>query len=305
MAERTGIVLVDKDKGLTSHEVVDRIREIFEQRRVGHMGTLDPQATGLIVIAVGRATRLFPFLVKGHKVYRGKIRLGIETDTYDAEGKVVREVKDFDIPEALLRKTMKEFVGKIKHKPPPYSAKKVRGKRLYELARLGEKVDPEPIEVTVFYWRLLSYEPPYFTFDIKCSTGTYVRSLAHELGQKLGVGAHLAELRRLRSGEFSVEQAHTLEEIEEFKRQGKLDEIVIPVNKVLQEYPIVYLTAEGARRARHGNFIPLRMVGEIEGPTQAEYYRMMDFSNNFIGMGKPVKRGSEAGFQPVMVLANE
>jgi len=302
VGEKTGIILVNKRRGMTSHDVVDEIRKILHQKKVGHMGTLDPQAEGLLVLGVGRATRLFPFLVKGVKVYTGIIRLGAETNTYDRDGEVISRVEDFNISEEEVRQAMEEFVGQIVQVPPPFSAKKTGGKRLYELARKGKKVEPRPVKVEIHYFTLKAYDPPYIHFDIKCSAGTYVRSIAHDLGQKLGVGGYLDYLKRLRSGEFSVDDAHTLEEIKEAAEADRLDEIIIPLNRVLTEYPVVYLREEGVRRARHGNFISLKMVGGKEGGRRNDFFRLMDFRSNFIGIGKPGKEGGELGIKPVLIL---
>ncbi len=302
MGEKTGIILVNKRRGMTSHDVVDEVRRILHQKKVGHMGTLDPQAEGLLVLGVGRATRLFPFLVRGVKIYSGTIRLGAETDTYDRDGKVISRVEEFELSEEQIKGVMEEFVGQIVQVPPPFSAKKTGGRRMYELARKGKKVEPRPVKVEVHYFTLKSYEPPYLHFEIKCSAGTYVRSIAHDLGQKLGVGGYLDYLRRLRSGEFSIEDARTLEELREAAEEGRLDDVIIPLNKVLTEYPVVYLREEGVRRARHGNFIPLKMVGGKEGGRRNDYFRLMDFRSNFIGIGKPGKEGGELGIRPVLII---
>ncbi len=302
MGEKTGIILVNKKRGMTSHDVVDEIREILHQKKVGHMGTLDPQAEGLLVLGVGRATRLFPFLVKGTKVYTGIIRLGAETDTYDRDGKILSEVKEFNLTGEEIKKAMGEFVGQIIQVPPPFSAKKMGGKRMYDLARKGKKVEPKPVKVEIYYFTLKSYDPPYLHFDIKCSAGTYVRSIAHDLGKKLGVGGYLDYLKRLRSGEFSLENAYSLEELRKLAEEGRIDEAIIPLNRVLNEYPAVYLREEGIWRAKHGNFIPLKMVGGKEGGRRNDYFRLMDFRSNFIGIGKPGKEGGELGIRPVLIL---
>lgn len=302
MGEKTGIILVNKERGMTSHDVVDRVRRVLHQRKVGHMGTLDPQAEGLLVLGLGKATRLFPFIVKGNKYYTGKIRLGIETDTYDRDGKIVRKVERVDVTEEQIKEAVKDFIGQITQVPPPFSAKKIKGKRLYELARKGKKVKPKPVKVEIYYFSVLSYEHPVINFDIKCSAGTYVRSIAHDLGQKLGVGGYLEYLKRLKSGEFSIENAHTLEEIEEAAKKGEIDELIIPLSDILQEFPIVYLREEGVYRARHGNFIPLKFVGGKEGGKRNDFFRLMDFRSNFIGIGKPGKYEGELGIKPVLVV---
>ncbi|MCD6454702.1 MAG: tRNA pseudouridine(55) synthase TruB [Candidatus Aminicenantes bacterium] len=305
MGEKTGIILVNKKRGMTSHDVVDSIRKILHQRKVGHMGTLDPQAEGLLILGLGKATRLFPYIVRGNKLYTGRIRLGVETDTYDIDGKVIEERDISGITEEKIKEVAKEFLGRINQMPPPFSAKKIKGRRMYELARKGEKVKAKPVEVEIHFFSILSYEPPIVNFEMKCSAGTYVRSIAHDLGQKLGVGGTLEYLKRLKSGEFSIEDAHTLEEIKEAARKGEIDELIIPLNKVLSELPIVYLREQGVQRAKHGNFIPLKMVGGKEGGKRNDFFRLMDYRSNFIGIGKPVKFEGELGIKPVIVINGE
>ena len=213
-----GILVIDKPIGLTSHDVVQRVRRWAEQRRVGHLGTLDPLATGVLPIALGEATKLSQLLTHGDKVYRGQICLGVETNTYDREGEV-RERFTGELPgEEQITKALAHFTGEISQVPPPYSAVKKGGEAAYERARRGEEVELEPRKVTLYRVDVLRYEAPILEIEVHCTAGTYLRSLAHDLGRLLGTGAHLAQLCRLKSGPFTLEQAVTLEALPEHGR---------------------------------------------------------------------------------------
>lgn len=210
-----GFLVIDKPEGLTSHDVVQRVRRWAKQRRVGHLGTLDPLATGVLPIALGEATKLSQLLTHGSKSYRGRIKLGVETTTYDREGEVVSEV-DGPWPAAdALEKALARFRGEIEQVPPPYSAVKTGGEAAYKRARRGEEVRLEPRTVQVDRLELESYEPPFVTIVVDCGPGTYLRSMAHDLGQQIGTGGHLWELRRTRSGPFSEDQSLPLDDLDE------------------------------------------------------------------------------------------
>lgn len=209
-----GLLLIDKEPGLTSHDVVQRARRLLRQKKIGHCGTLDPDATGLLLLTLGTATRLTRFLIRAPKVYCGVIRFGVVTDTYDASGRVLSEAPAAAVA-ALKRdevtRAMRAFVGPIEQRPPAYSAKKVKGVKFYELARRGEEVPEEPKEITVYELEATGdLVDGRLAFRLACSSGTYARALAHDLGAALGTGAHLAELRRVQVGSFRVEQALTL-----------------------------------------------------------------------------------------------
>ncbi|MES1211319.1 MAG: tRNA pseudouridine(55) synthase TruB, partial [Acidobacteriota bacterium] len=215
---KDGLLLVDKEAGVTSHDVVQKVRRILKQKKIGHCGTLDPDATGLLLLTLGTATRLTRFLIRAPKVYEGVFRLGVATDTYDASGQVVTEAPAEAVA-ALTREqvaaAMKGFEGDIEQKPPPFSAKKINGVKYYELARRGEEVPDEAKEVTVYELTPLSdLEDGRIRFRLACSSGTYARGLAHDLGAALGVGGHLAALRRTRIGSFNVEAAVSLAELD-------------------------------------------------------------------------------------------
>lgn len=208
-----GALLVDKPAGMTSHDVVDRLRRHLAIKKVGHCGTLDPAATGLLIIVLGRGTKLSDSLMASDKVYGGRIKLGEETSTYDAEGELVTSLPVPPISLEGLNEMASGFVGDLMQKPPMMSAVKVKGVRLYQLARKGVEVEREARLVHIYSFRILSYAEPLAEFRLACTKGTYVRSIAHEFGGKVGCGAHLASLRRLASGSFSVADAAPLDDL--------------------------------------------------------------------------------------------
>jgi tRNA pseudouridine55 synthase len=247
-----GLLLVDKPAGITSHDVVDSVRRTLATRKVGHAGTLDPMATGLLLIGVGRATRLLRFLGGLAKTYEGTLRLGVETDTLDADGEIVRE-SPVDITEEQLAGAMRGMVGESRQAPPAYSAVKVGGRKLYEAARAGERLEAEPRPIRVDAFDLLSFEPPDATFRVVCSGGTYVRVLVADVGAAVSTGAHLTTLRRTAIGPYRVEDAVTPDAVHE----------PLPVEAAVGHLPRLDLDADEAAAASHGR--PLGPVG-IEGP---------------------------------------
>lgn len=228
--EMEGVLLVDKPRGLTSHDVVYRLRRKLQMKKIGHAGTLDPMATGVLVMLIGKATRISQYLMSVDKAYEGEATLGVVTDSQDAEGEV-RETRPVPaLTEAQVREVMKTFLGDQYQTPPMHSAIKIGGVPLYKLARKGEEVEREPRFIRVAAFDLLSFALPKLTFDLRCTKGTYVRTIAYDLGQKLGCGAHLSALRRTASGKFTIAQCLPLDEIE----QLSLPEIgrrLIPVHE--------------------------------------------------------------------------
>jgi tRNA pseudouridine55 synthase len=247
-----GVLLVRKPEGLTSHDVVSRLRRILGIRRIGHFGTLDPFATGLLVAGLGQATRLSPFLSSGEKAYEGRIRLGESTDTYDRTGAVTRSSPPGLPDEAAVRAAMDGFQGEQSQLPPLFSAKKRAGRPLYAYARKGQDVERRPSPVIVFSFVLKAYGPPDLLFEVRCSAGTYVRSLAHDLGARLGCGAHLADLVRTASGSFRLADAISLEIFESLAREGRAGEAIVPLERLLPDLPMISLTPEGVGRVRNG-----------------------------------------------------
>ena len=261
----SGFLVVDKPRGLTSHDVVDLARRWLSTRRVGHLGTLDPQATGVLPLAVREATKLIPFVPAGPKVYRGAICLGVTTDTYDGDGEVVERYTG-PLPNAeRVREAVAAFCGEGEQIPPMYSSIKRAGVPLYRLARRGENVERAPRKVRIESFEVLRYEAPDVEVRVVCSPGTYVRSLASDLGDRLGCGAHLKQLARLQSGPFLYEQARTPETLEAELAQSALGVPLLRPVSVLG-LPVLELRAEDVRRVRNGAALPLggprRKAGE-------------------------------------------
>lgn len=250
-----GILNVDKPPGITSHDVVDAVRRLTGQRKVGHAGTLDPMATGVLLLCLGKATRVSEYLMAGCKRYRATIVFGTETDTYDAQGQVVRTGgrTDYDLGE--IQTALESFRGSIDQIPPMYSALKLNGEALYKLARQGKTVAREPRPVEVYSIDLLDWTIPALTIEISCSSGTYVRSLAHDLGKQLGGGGHLAALVRLQSGSFSLEEAVSLDLLEEAFQHGCGEKHVLPMDEGLLDWPALILDGERAARVVHGQMV--------------------------------------------------
>ncbi|MFP4166314.1 MAG: tRNA pseudouridine(55) synthase TruB [Opitutales bacterium] len=230
-----GILLVDKPSGLTSHDVVDRMRRVFRIKRIGHAGTLDPMATGLLVILVGRATKTSQYLMSLDKEYIGKLTLGVSTDSQDADGEVVAEQPVPELDEATVREHMEAFLGDQYQMPPMFSAKKVNGQPLYKMARKGKTVEREPRVIRIHRFEPRELDPPYISFLVHSSKGAYIRTLAHDLGERIGCGAHLSELRRSGIGTFRVEKAETLEAIEQMT-PSRLRHRLIPVYQAVPSH---------------------------------------------------------------------
>lgn len=306
MPTMDGLIVVDKPAGWTSHDVVLKLRGILRVRRIGHAGTLDPLATGVLLVTVGQATRLFPYLSGADKTYTGEIRLGLETDTYDSEGQPTGpESRDFPDKNRLLE-AASSFVGEISQLPPSFSAKKINGRPAFKLARQGLRPELEPVKVTIHRFLVLDYNPPLVNFLVECSSGTYIRSLAHDLGQKLGCGAHLSALRRIASGLYTEEEALSLERIEKLAREQAFGRFLLPLDRLLPEYPAVWVDKEGARAFGHGTRFSLNQVcrASLAGsrPGQQEVFRVFSGEDRLLGLAR--YEAQEQVFQPELVLAS-
>jgi len=251
----SGILNVDKPPGVTSHDVVDAVRRAVGQRKVGHAGTLDPMATGVLLLCLGQATRVAEYLMASHKRYRATIVLGMATDTYDAEGQIVSRGGRTDFSQQEIEGTLAGFVGRIEQVPPMYSALKRGGQPLYKLARQGKVVERKPRPVEVDELVLLDWTLPSLIIEVACSPGTYVRSLAHDLGQKLGSGAYLASLVRLSSGRFTLEEAVSLERLTEAFRRGQESRYLLPLDEALLDWPAMIVGADDAQRIVQGQAV--------------------------------------------------
>ena len=251
------ILSLDKPQGFTSHDVVARVRRILEEKSVGHLGTLDPMATGVLPLVTGKFTRLSQFYLKADKEYEGEIRLGVATDTYDADGSPLGETQDVQVTLEDVQRAAARFVGPLEQVPPPFSAKKVAGVPAYKLARKGKEVALEPVPVQVYELEITGLEGDQASFRARVSSGTYLRSIAHELGQALGVGGHLASLRRTAVGEFRIADAVTLERLEQAARAGELEQVLVHPRSVLPEMPSVTATPEATAKIRNGMAVNL------------------------------------------------
>jgi tRNA pseudouridine55 synthase len=248
-----GALVINKPKGKTSHDVVDAVRHLAGFRQIGHLGTLDPLATGVLVLLLGRATRLVQFYTGRRKRYKAGFRFGFATDAYDSDGEAQGPDVAPVLDAALLEKLAAERIGRFEQVPPPFSAKKVKGRPAYELARKKQPVELKPVQVELFEFKLTEIEGSIARFVIECSSGTYIRALAHEMGQKLGCGAHLAEIERTAVGEFSLEQAIPLEELAEAKAAGKFVDCLIRLEHLLPNFPRVNVLPVIEKRVRHGS----------------------------------------------------
>lgn len=302
-----GLLVVDKPAGMTSHDVVERVRDLLGER-VGHAGTLDPQATGVLLLCIGAATRLARFLQGHDKVYEGIVRLGWATDTYDAQGAAMAEAVPVPpLAEATVRAALARFTGEQRQVPPIYSAKKVRGQPAYRRARRGESVQPEPVTVAVYELALLQLAGDEVHLRVHCSAGTYVRTLAHDLGTVLGCPAHLAALRRTASGAFSLDDALDWRAIEDGDTQA-LRARVLPPADMLPEWPAAVLSAEGETVVVNGGMVEAGWIVERRpgaarpGPAAAApsgWVRLLDGDGRMIAAGEMVPGGL---VQPRVVL---
>lgn len=276
----SGVLVVDKPVGMTSHDVVQVIRNGTGLRRAGHTGTLDPRASGVLVVLVGPAVRLSEFVSASDKRYQAIIRLGSATDTFDADGKITQPEQQVNVTEAQFEKVLATFVGEIEQVPPPYSAVKVQGRKAYEMARQGEEVELAPRKITVHHLEVLEWAPPEVVIDVHCSSGTYVRSLANDLGNTLGCGAYLVGLRRTKSGRFSLRDATPLRKLQEAFNAGNWYQYLIPAAEALAEWPSVELSPDDVENVRHGHRVkadPAAKPGSVRGvSTQGELVALME-----------------------------
>lgn len=293
-----GILNIDKPKDLTSMDVVRRIKRASKQKRVGHGGTLDPIATGVIPICMGQATRMMEYVVDGSKEYRGTVEMGVETDTYDAMGEAVRRADTSGVTAYRIEGALDSFEGEVMQVPPMYSALKIKGKRLYNLARAGIEVEREARPVKVHDVKLLDYTPPHAVVEVSCGRGFYMRSLAHDLGQALGCGGHLKELVRLRSGPFSVSEAASLEEAEECFLSGDWSGLVHAPDAVVQHLKAITVEKPVEAMIRQGRPVPTG--AGVPAPEPEERRRAYGADGRFMGI--LAYNASEAHWQPERVF---
>ena len=309
-----GALVINKPQGKTSHDVVDAVRHLAGFRQIGHLGTLDPLATSVLVLLLGKATRFVRFYSARRKRYTAGFRFGFATNTYDSEG----QASGPDLPPELNPEILERFAvesrGRFEQMPPIFSAKKIHGRPAYEFARKNQAVELRPVPVEIFEYRLLEIASPIARFSIECSSGTYIRSLAHDMGQKLGCGAHLAEICRTAVGEFSLEQAITLEELAQAKKEGKFASCMIPLESLLPNFPRTNVLPVLEKKIRHGakfNVMPSQLqpgrvelapgaTGQLDtDQTQPPRLRVFSQQNKLIAIAEAVVPRT---YQPIVVF---
>lgn len=292
--ETCGVLNINKPAGITSHDVVDAVRKILRIRKVGHTGTLDPQATGVLPICVGRATKISQFLLAADKEYQIIMRLGVATDTQDASGKVIEEGPYQEITREYFLTVLERFTGEIEQIPPMFSAKKQGGVRLYQLARKGEEVAREARQVRILALDLLDFQPPLVTLRVHCSKGTYARALCHDMGKELGCGAHLYQLCRLRTGNFALGQAITLENLKEAVAAGSLEAVLVPIQEALSHMPEVLINPRSGRKIANGAAIPAGVVVSYPDGVMADtLVRVLGYKRKLLSVAKTLQSSEE------------
>lgn len=303
--EISGVLVMDKPSGMTSHDVVAAARRLLGTRQVGHFGTLDPFATGVLPLSVGKATRFTQFYLKSRKAYEGTMCFTHSTDTYDASGQLTSEKQTPELDRAVLEKAFREYTGRVMQTPPAFSAKRVAGTRAYKLARQKKPVQLAPVEVEIYALELLAIDGPQVRFAVECSGGTYVRSLVHEIGQKIHSPAHLATLRRTAVAEFTEDRAVTIEKLHELVNQGKLESCLVRLEALLPGCPELVVRGREEKSVRHGNKFELPQAlrpgrGAPAGrPTVVTLLKILNPERRLIAVARHVAGGI---YHPDLVL---
>lgn len=279
-----GIINVYKEKGFTSHDVVAKLRGIVGQKKIGHTGTLDPDATGVLPVCLGKATKLCDLLTDKNKTYEAVLLLGKTTDTQDITGEVLEEKSTEALTEEKVREAIEGFIGDYEQIPPMYSALKVNGKKLYELAREGKVIERKTRPVKILDIQILEIDLPKVRMEVSCSKGTYIRTLCHDIGEKLGCGGCMESLIRTRVSTFRIEDAKTLDEIETLKQEGKLAELLVPIDAMFPFYPKITVKDDWKAFAKNGNPLDLKMLKEACGQDEETQVRLYDESGKFIAI---------------------
>ena len=276
-----GVIVIRKEKGFTSHDVVAKLRGILHMKKIGHTGTLDPDAEGVLPVALGKATRLVDMITDKEKTYEAVMRLGVITDTQDMSGTVLSQTTELSVTEEELCTVVSSFVGDYMQVPPMYSALKVNGKKLYELAREGKTVERKPRPVHFYEIEILDISFPLVRFRVTCSKGTYIRTLCHDIGEKLGCGAAMESLLRTKVGRFTLDDAITLAQTEEAVKKGTIESKILGIEEILAEYPRVCCTKEGDRLLANGNPLVQALVDAQE---KKGWIRMCSSEGSFAGV---------------------
>lgn len=295
-----GIINIYKEKGFTSHDVVAKLRGIFKQKKIGHTGTLDPDAQGVLPVALGNATKVCDLITDKDKAYRCVLLLGLTTDTQDISGKELSRSEVTASEEEIVR-AIKGFVGEYDQIPPMYSAIKIQGKKLYELAREGKEIERPARRIRIYGIDIKEINLPRVTMEVSCSKGTYIRTLCHDIGEKLACGGVMEDLLRIRSGEFDLSSAIKLSEAERLVKEGGIEERIIPVDRVFPSLKGVKCSAEAGKLLINGNRIPKDFIsGDKEGLKNGENVRLYDDAGTFIGVYE--YRSGAGDFKPVKLF---
>jgi len=284
-----GVIIVNKEKGFTSHDVVAKLRGILKQKKIGHTGTLDPQAEGVLPVCLGNATKLCDILTDKKKEYVAELLLGVVTDTQDTTGRVLKEMP-VDVCEAQVRTAVASFEGRSMQIPPMYSALKVNGKKLYELAREGKQIERAPRPIEIFELEILSVNLPVVKIRVLCSKGTYIRTLCADIGEKLGCGGCMKSLLRTGVERFSLKDANTLSDIETIRDEGKLSSLIIPVDEIFSELKKIHIMPEYAMFVENGNTCSLKLLQEELKAQNGERFLMYHSNGEFYGIYEYVER---------------
>ncbi|HKZ22509.1 MAG TPA: tRNA pseudouridine(55) synthase TruB [candidate division Zixibacteria bacterium] len=281
-----GGLVINKPTGITSHDTLDKLRNLLPETSIGHTGTLDPQAEGVLFAILGKATKISSFIENWDKEYLAKIKLGIRTDTYDLEGKILEAVEEIQVTESDIKESVGSLVGEISQTPPVYSAIKYKGKKLYEYARAGVEVKPEKRKVTIKNLEIVHINIPYIELKINCSKGTYIRSIANDIGEKLGCGAVLTSLVRTKAGPYNLEQALTLEKVEEICDQNKISDYIIPISEILKDLARIVVEEGCEKRIKNGMELKRENLTSVGNFKSGETVKVMNSNGEVLALGK-------------------
>ncbi|WP_058485198.1 tRNA pseudouridine(55) synthase TruB [Defluviitalea phaphyphila] len=298
-----GILNIYKEKGYTSHDVVAIIRKILNQKKVGHTGTLDPEAEGVLPICIGKATKTVEYLTDKKKRYLSVVKFGITTSTGDSTGEIIKSTS-VDLDKNKVENIVKSFIGEYNQIPPMYSAIKVKGKKLYELARQGKVIDRKPRKVYIYNINITSFiSKDEIEIDVECSKGTYIRTLCEDIGNALGFGAHMKSLIRTQVGMFNIDNSIKLNELKEIVKDKKLDKYIIKIEEIFSQYSLVKIKSEGEKILKNGNKIKFNYIEySVKKLTPEEIVRVYDYSEKFIGIYKVIVQGESYYLKPMKLF---
>ncbi len=303
---KDGIINIYKQKGYTSFDVVAILRKKLKIKKIGHTGTLDPEAEGVLPVCIGKATKAVDYMIDKDKVYYAKMILGQETDTQDSTGTVI-DTKEVIVSEEEIIAAINSFEGEYKQIPPMYSALKVNGKKLYQLAREGKTIERKPRDIVIHRIWDISINVPEISFRVKCSKGTYIRTLCHDIGNQLGCKAHMTALTREASGDYNLSNAKKLEEIDAYLENDNIDSLIEPIDKVFSKHKKIIISEAGQKKLYNGNKLTSEIIESIDNNERndmniLEYYRVYDFKDNFIGLYRAVDLDEKLILKPITLF---